>query len=836
MKPLRAGLVWATALLGFMALCLAAAIERTLPAQDASLRLPGLHRAVDVRFDRLGIPRIVAADDFDAAEALGFIHARDRMMQMDLMRRAASGELSELVGQATLRHDEVARILGTRRAAEQSLAGSSARTRALLEAYSRGVNAFIAVRGRFASPEYLLLGAPRAWAPVDSVLWAETMGLALSGNLNLELARLALSGRLSRAAILSLWPTTDAPPADQASVAGTSSLALLARRTLDAMPRFPAPFSLPDLASNAWAVDGRHSVTGAPLLAGDPHLSYGLPCLWYLARIDTPASTLVGATAPGTPFMVIGRNRRLAWSFTTAAADTEDLFVEHALDQGHYAGPAGPLAFTRRIERIKVRGRPDTVLIVRETRHGPVLSDLPGPFGLPSHGSDVIAAQIASLAADNRAPDGLDALDHAADVDEAGRAASMLTAPVQNLMVADRARIGLFTTGRVPIRRSGDGAMASDGASGRDDWIGAASGDALPHIVSPSSGVLVNANEPVVGGGSTVAMGRDSPGDWRSLRIHQMLGEDGRRFGAADFARMQGDVRSALIERLLPVLAVVPAADGLSATALRLLAHWDGTMAAQRPQPLIVSAWLASTTAELARLAGDADGDAIAPLSFAAHVLTGDGAGCGGSCAALLSRTLSQSMAGLAKIYGQDPSRWRWGDAHRAVFANPLWAMVPLLGRVDRIAVGVGGDASTVDAQAFVDRTPPFEAVHGASYRGVYDLADPDRSRFVIATGQSGNPVQPPSARFLAAVGLRRHGRDRSGCGTEQRAPCVAARRLTARAQRRSMVHANSSMPHCGSPPARQLLRCAGHTGASGSRFRLARDVGRRHPRGQHRA
>ena len=739
MRPLRACLLVA-AMLGGTVVCLVVAIGHTLPAENASSKLAGLHRPVAVSFDRLGIPRIIATDDFDAAEALGFIHARDRMMQMDLMRRAASGELSELLGEVTLRHDEVARILGTRRAAEQSLAGSSERTRALLGAYSRGVNAFIAARGRFAAPEYLLLGPPRKWAPVDSVLWAETMGLALSGNLNLELARLALSGRLSRAAILSLWPTADALPADQASVAGASSVALLARRTLAAMPRFPAPFSLPDRASNAWAVDGRHSVTGAPLLAGDPHLSYGLPCLWYLARIDTPGSTLVGATAPGTPFMVIGRNRQLAWSFTTAAADTEDLFVEHALDRSHYAGPAGPLAFTRRIERIKVRGRPDTVLTVRETRHGPVLSDLAGLFGLPSSGADVIAAQIASLAADNRAPDGLDALDHATDVDEAGRAASMLTAPVQNLMVADRATIGLFTTGRVPIRRSGDGAMASDGADGRDDWIGAASGAALPHIVSPPSGVLVNANEPVEGSGSTVFMGRDSPGNWRSLRIHQMLDAGDRRFAVADFARMQGDVRSTLIERLLPVLAVVPPADALSATALRLLAHWDGTMAVDRPQPLIVSAWLASSTVEIARLAGDADGDSIAPLSFVAHVLTSDGAGCGGSCTALLSRTLSESMAGLAKSNGRDPYRWRWGDAHRAVFGNPLWAMVPLLGRVDRMSVGVGGDASTVDAQGFVDRTPPFEAVHGASYRGVYDLADLDQSRFVIATGQSGNP------------------------------------------------------------------------------------------------
>ena len=239
MRVLRAVFSVSAVLLGSVALCVAVAIERTLPSEDASVSLVGLHGPVDIRFDRLGIPRIRAADDFDAAEALGFVHARDRMMQMDLMRRAASGDLSELIGPLTLEHDEAARMLGTRVAAEQSLASLSKRTRSLLDAYSRGVNAFIAKRGRFAAPEYLLLGAPRRWAPVDCVLWAETMGLALSGNLDLELGRLALSGRMSRDGILALWPTSTALPADQASIRGTASVGFAGRG--DA--RRLAPFS-----------------------------------------------------------------------------------------------------------------------------------------------------------------------------------------------------------------------------------------------------------------------------------------------------------------------------------------------------------------------------------------------------------------------------------------------------------------------------------------------------------------------------------------------------------------------------------------------------------------
>ncbi len=312
MRPVSALAGFVAVVVAAVLLCIFVAVERTLPAGDARLRAEGLHSTVDIAFDRFGIPHIHASNDEDAAEALGFVHARDRMMQMDLMRRAAAGELSELIGPAGVRFDETARVLGTRLAAQNSLTSISDRTRALLAAYSRGVNAFIAERGRFASPEYLLLGAPRDWTPVDSLLWAETMGLALSNNMYVELARLGLSDRLSADAILSLWPSLKAAPADEASLALPLADQALARATLQVLPRFPETFTLPSDASNEWAIDGRHTITGFPLLAGDPHLSYGLPCLWYLARLDTPSGSMAGATAPGTPFIVLGRNRAIA--------------------------------------------------------------------------------------------------------------------------------------------------------------------------------------------------------------------------------------------------------------------------------------------------------------------------------------------------------------------------------------------------------------------------------------------------------------------------------------------------------------------------------------------
>ncbi len=719
-------------------------LSATLPSRTGTVRLPGLRARADVAFDRWGIPYITAADDRDAAEALGYVQAGDRMVQMDLMRRAAAGELSELIGPTGLPLDETARILGTRHAAEIALRGASPRTRDLLEAYSRGVNAYLAARGRFAAPEYLALGPPRPWAPIDSLLWAETMGLALSDNLDLELERLALSPHLSRDAILALWPTGHPAPADQASLLASPALAELARATAKALPRFPSPYTLPDTASNEWAVDGRHTASGAPLLAGDPHLSYGVPCLWYLARITTPDGSMAGATAPGTPYVVIGHNRRIAWTFTTTGADTEDLFVEKTVDADHYASPGGPLAFGHRVERIHVRGRPDVVIDVRSTRHGPVISDLGRLFGIatPEAGM-VIAADIASLAPDNTAADGLDRLDHAGSADEAVGLAPVLSSPVQNLLIADSKTIALATTGRVPIRKSGDGSMAVPGWDGVHDWTGFAAGADLPQLVAPASGVLVNANEPVIGTPSRVFMGRDNYAAWRSQRIQTLLDRPDHRFVPDDFVAMQGDVSSAYVRSLLPVFRAVRPSDATARAAIGLLAHWDGSMDADSPQPLIVEAWLSEIRQALAHAAHDDDGIGIAPFTFVHDALTSTGPGsiCAGDCGPMLAATLSQGLARLTPLYGNDPGIWRWGNAHHAVFTNPLWNSIPVLSGLVKAAPSVGGDGSTVDAQGVAAGKPGFDSVHGAAFRGVYDLSDLDRSRFVIATGQSGNPL-----------------------------------------------------------------------------------------------
>ncbi len=702
----------------------AGALLLTLPHAREAARIPGLSGPVAIRFDGAGVPHIRAGNALDGAAALGFVHARDRMFQLELMRRAASGRLSEWAGPATLRLDRTMRVLGVRRRAEADLAGLPPETRAMLDAYASGVNAWIAQHGRFSAAPFVLLGRPAPWTPVDSLLWAKTMGLYLSGNWRTELERASLLGQVPRAVIEQLWPSQDATPGPSASAADPR-YAGLAGRLEALLPRFAEPFTQPRLASNEWAVDGAHSTTGAPLLAGDPHLGYNMPSIWYLARIDTPEGVLAGAPAPGVPFLVIGRNRHIAWTFTTTGADTQDLFQETVLPDGRYATPSGPATFTTRIEHVAVRGQPDDLLTVRETRHGPVVSDLAGP------GGPVYAAAMAELQPGDIAAAGLLALNLANTVAEAGDAAAQISSPVQNLLVADAHDIGQFTTGRIPVRRAGDGAWPQPGADGAHDWVGWASGAALPHVVDPPSGHIVNANERVAPPDFPVFMGHDWFGDWRARRIRTLLGAG--KLSLADFARMQTDVTDTFAQAVLPSLRAAPHQDGLAGQAAALLDGWDGAMTMDSPQPLIFNAWIRrfhAVVLDRAQLPARVPGPWT---DFTAWVLSPAGASwCGGDCGGLLAQALHESVSELARRYGPNPAAWRWGDAHVAVFSDPV--LPPLSAHIAQ-----PGDETTVFVGAAP--LPALNAGHGPGYRGVYDLADLDRSLFVTAPGQSGNPL-----------------------------------------------------------------------------------------------
>ncbi|TDH61765.1 penicillin acylase family protein [Dankookia rubra] len=730
---------------------IAGAVWWTVPARDATLRLPGLAARVTVTLDAHGIPRIAAGTEADAAMALGWLHARDRIFAMDLMRRGAAGRLSELAGPATLRADRFARALGLARRAAADLEALPADTRALLEAYAAGVNAWIAERGRFAAPEFLGLGAPEPWRPEHSLYWAKIMGIWLSGNWRAELDRARLAAILPEARQRELWP--------EDTTAGRPDLAGLdpghLGRLAAALPRFPEPGTLPGSASNAWTVGAGRSTSGAPLLASDPHLGFQAPVLWYLARIDLGGGRmLAGATSPGVPFLVIGRNADLAWGVTTTQSDTQDVFIERLAGADAYETPDGPKPFAVREEVIRVRGAAPVVLRVRETRHGPVISDL--DEAPPA--DRVLAVAMANLAPADSAAAGLLALNRAGSLAEARSAAALISSPPQNLMVADRAgRIGMFLTGRTPARRAGDGSLPAPGWDGSHDWTGWVPYDAMPHLEDPAGGAIANANNRPAPPDGPVYLGRDWPDDGRFRRIGEMLG-DRPRHDAAGFAAMQVDTVSIFARDLLgprALLRRLPRPAGAAGTALDLLLAWDGNVRADRPEGLVFNAWI-ERLGDLALAAGGVPEGAWTPrAAFLRLLLSPDGAGaawCAGDCAVLAGRALEEAVAALAATQGSDPAAWRWGALHVARFEHPLLRALPGLGWLTGLAAPTGGDEWTVSRGGIRGYGPdPFTHVHGAGLRLVADLADPDATLAIIATGQSGNPASRHWGDLLAA-------------------------------------------------------------------------------------
>jgi penicillin G amidase len=725
----------------------AALIWWTLPASEESPRLPGLSAPVSITLDDAGIPRIAAQNEADAAMALGWLHARDRMFQMEAMRRGASGRLAELAGQPALRLDRFMRLLGLEPRAVADLAALPPETRAILDAYAAGVNARIAQKGRFIAPEFLVLGPPEPWRAVDSLLWGKIMGLWLSGNWRTEIERAALADALPPERLAELWPNDGSPGrADQRAALPADPL----RALLAALPRFPEDAPLPPSASNAWAVGPARSLSGGALLASDPHLGFSAPILWYLARIELPDGRFrAGATSPGVPAIVIGRNERLAWGFTTTHSDTQDVFLEREAGPGMYQTEDGPRAFVVRQETIRVRFGEPEVMTVRETRNGPVISDLGGMFGAEGTRNarstafpegTVLAVAMANLQPGDGAATGLLMINRAQNLAEARAAVARITSPPQNILVAEAAGgVAMYLSGRTPIRRAGDGSLPAPGWDGSHAWTGFVPFDDLPHVEAPESGVVVNANNRVQPPDHAVFLGRDWWGDWRFRRIWELL-EQRPRHAALDFARMQNDATSVFARESLAILLAMPRPMGTAGAARDLLAAWDGTAAVDRPQPLIFHAW-ADEMGEMALRAGGVPVGGWNPSSeFLRFVLSPEGAHwCGPQgCEAMAAAALERAVTLLVARFGPDPASWRWGEAHVARFEHPLLRFIPGIAPLIRLSSATPGDPETVSRGGM---RSDFAHVHGAGLRLVADLGSPDGLYAIIGTGQSGHPA-----------------------------------------------------------------------------------------------
>ena len=733
-------------------------LRGSLPQLNGRAAVAGLTAPVEVWRDANGLVTIKAQDESDAYRALGFVHAQDRLAQMDLMRRVGAGRLSEVLGEPTIVHDRFMRTLGFYRLAEQQLDYLSPATLATLEAYAEGVNGFLAERSGPLPVEFQLLGyEPEPWRPADSLVWGRLMALQLSGNWPSEALRLRLAPRLSREEIDFLWTPypADAPTAIKVWTPGPTGRPLLPGEVV------PPDWSPKD-ASNSWVVSGADTLSGKPILANDLHLSLNLPSQWYLARIEAPDLVLAGATAPGVPFMVAGRNGHLAWAFTTTHSDTQDLFIERLSKDapGSYDTPEGPRPFELREETVEIRGQPPRRFTVRETRHGPVISDVRDELGETLPDGQVLALAWPALRADDRTPDAINGFNHARDWPQFLEAARNFHSPQQNLLVATTAgTIGFIAPARVPIRRGGDGRTPVAGWTDEGAWTGMIPFEELPQTTAPPDGRIVVANNKIVPEDYPHLIAADWPSPHRARRIEQLLDEGTAKGAEAELSQhavWQNDAVSLAAAKLLPLLLESEAGGSEAARRARaLLAGWDYSMARDRPEPLIYYAWLRELNRELLgeRLGEDfpsfqrADADLLAAiLSDRRDWCEEASAAPGDGCDVQVARALDAALAELEGRFGGNMEGWRWGDAHVARFRPSILGRIPVIGGFLMRSLGTDGGEDTVNRGGAVLAGPPetaFEHRHGATYRAVYDLADLDRSLYMITGGQSGNPLSP---------------------------------------------------------------------------------------------
>ena len=744
------GIATSTALL--TALCYVW-LRTGLPDIAGEMRLAGLERPTEIARDEFGVPLIVAQSAHDAYFALGFAHAQDRLWQMEAMRRIGAGRLAEVVGARALDLDRFMRTLGIHRLAEASFAGLAPETQAALEAYAAGVNAFLAARRGALPPEFILLNVePEPWRPADSLVWGKLMAMQLSVDWRQELLRARMAQRLERGAVESLWPPDGA--------AGPTTIGAAAPTALDAAWQVPALLDelLGHGASNAWAISAARSATGRPIVATDPHLGATLPNQWYLARIVAPGLDLAGATAPGVPFVIIGQNAHIAWAFTSSQADVEDLVVEREMpgDPGRYVSASGFLPFQTRTEKISVSRANPVTLRIRATQNGPVISDILADKDAPTLDQGAALALSAPyLEPRDRSADALYSLNVARNLAETVIALERFDALQQFVTHADRSGIGFAAPGRVPLRRAGDGFWPSDGAAGRI-WRGFVPHAELPRSENPAKGFLVNANNRPIGDRYPHTLARNWEEPYRARRAETVLGAR-TKHAPVDSAALQADTTSLAALDIVPVLlrlAGEPRSE-LARRTLSALGAWNGTMAPDKAEPLVYTAWVRAVMARL--FAGRLEGDFPAYWDNRPRVmlatLAGEGGWCdargaaasAGSCAHAVGLALDDALSDLQKRFGSDPARWRWGKAHRVQLRHAIFGRVRVLGWLWGKNLEVGGDAHTLmrGGVRFADSAEPYRAAHIASLRAILDVGEPGGSLFVLPTGQSGHPLSP---------------------------------------------------------------------------------------------
>ncbi|MFB3813452.1 MAG: penicillin acylase family protein [Terriglobales bacterium] len=745
------------------------AARASLPQVAGRLAVAGLTAPVTVVRDAQGVPHIVAANLDDLFFAQGFVTAQDRLWQMDMVRRYAAGEMSEVLGSGFLKHDRRQRTLLTRVAAENAAAHLSPRDRGHFEAYARGVNACITSQEHLPIEFRVLRYRPRPWTVTDSFLVAINMVQMLNlETLGHELAREKITARLAPELAADLYPNSswrDHPPVSAPGQDEFMPADEKQRQPEEPQPerrRRRRPLQVTELrtdnwqlttsdelvpGSNNWVVSGAHTVSGKPLLANDMHLGHQIPNVWYEAHLSSGAFDVAGVTLPGLPYVIVGHNQRIAWGFTNVGPNTADLFIETFNERGEYLTPDGRQQPERRQEIIRVRrnmlstATRDVPLTVIVTRHGPIVTAIqPGetrPLALKWALHDPATMQVPFFD-----------MNMAQNWTEFRAALARFTAPAQNVVYADMdGHIGYQLAGMIPMRASGDGALPVSGSDNAHEWTGYIPFDKLPSVFDPPSGILATANGRVTPDGYPYSISTEWGSPYRTERIYRVLGS-GKKLAAAGMLALQADIYSEFdrfcAQRFTYAVDHAARPSARAKEAAELMRTWDGQITAGSSAAVIV----AKTRRQLTRLLlgphlGPGSEDPLHPGGWQVYRWFMSSAWLENVLLHRPQRWLPSNYATWEDLIAaavdaavtqpdvpRDLRQWRWGKEIPLNLQHPLFGDIPMLGRW----TGTGrweqsGSGFTVKQ---------VSSRIGPSQRMTVDFSNFDASTLNIVNGQSG--------------------------------------------------------------------------------------------------
>jgi len=686
--------------------------------------LEGLQSEVKIIRDQWGVPHVFARNEKDLFFGCGYVHAQERMWQMDLFRKAGFGRLSEIFGKRTVENDKLMRNLGLKEAASRDYTKLSEGMKELLLSYCDGINAWICRRRWNWPPEFLLLRyRPEPWRPMDSLIIKEVMAFLLCTDFRSEILRAQLvkhQGAQKASEILEEGIEIPSFSIDQA--------------TLSELLRHPVL-----QASNNWVLAGSRTESGKPLLANDPHLEITLPPIWYEIHLNCPTLNAIGVGFPGVPAVIIGHNESIAWGVTSSTVDVQDLYIEK-LDslQNLYLEEDGWQTLQRREEVIRVRGKKPERMEIFWTARGPIISPLVIQSQEPISLSWIIYEG-------GKAFESFYLLNKAQNWSEFARALSLFDAPSQNFVYADKqGNIGYYLSGKIPVRPKGTALFPFPGWQAKGRWRGVLEEGEKPHLFNPSQGFIVTANNRVAPDDFPHYIGFEWDAPFRAERIKELLIQRDKH-SIGSLKRIQNDVFSKKSELFSPLLVEINSIEGELKEALIMLKQWNLEMTSGKEAALSevfqnilheevfrdelgedfekFDSLFRRKEAGLLRILDDPSSSWF-DIKETSGVETRED---------LLKISMEKAYRWLKDHYGE-PEKWDWTKIHSIHFKHTL-GEVPVFRFFNRGPYPMDGNAYTVRASF----SSGYKTGWGASYRQIIDLSDWKKSICVLTSGQSGH-------------------------------------------------------------------------------------------------